>query len=198
MLRETVIKLERLSKEYQGYISTEELLRKGITNRQIHVFAEIGMLERVCHGYYWFQCSVLSKPWDYKAVEVCFSDPETVICADSACFYLGLVDKEPGRISVATRRSDRRKIHMNFPVSRHYYSERMFSEYQNLIETDFGRYRVYDIERSVCDCIRFRGNLEEDMFAYVIECYRKRNPTGDKLLEHAKNLRLLNQVKRYV
>ena len=198
MLRETVIKIERLSRKYKGYISTEELLREGITNRQIGVFVEIELLERVCHGHYWFQCSVLSKPRDYKAVEVCFSDPEAVICADSACFYLGLIDVEPDRLSAATRRSDRRKIHMNFPVSRHYYSEHMFPEYQNLVETEFGRYRIYDIERSVCDCIRFRDDLEEDIFAYVMECYKKRNPEGDKLLQYAKKLRLFNLVKRYV
>lgn len=198
MLRETVIRIERLSRKYKGYISTEELLREGITNRQIGVFVDIEMLERVCHGYYWFQCSAFSKSWDYKAVEVCYSDPEAVICADSACFYLGLIDKEPGRLSVATRRSDRRRLHMNFPVSRHYYSERMFPEYQKVMETEFGKYRVYDIERSVCDCIRFRDDLEEDIFAYVLECYKKRNQKGEELLEYAKKLRLLNLVKQYM
>lgn len=198
MLRETVIKIERLSRKYKGYISTEELLREGITNRQIGVFVEIEILERVCHGYYWFNCSVLVKPPDYKALEVCFSDPEAVICADSACFYLGLIDVEPVRLSAATRRSDRRRLHMNFPVSRHYYSERLFPAYQTETETEFGTYRIYDIERSVCDCIRFREDLEADIFAYVLECYKKRNPAGDKLLEYAKNLRLLNLVKQYV
>lgn len=198
MLRETVIRIERLSRKYKGYISTEELLREGITNRQIGVFVDIEMLERVCHGYYWFHCSAFSKPWDYKAVEVSYSDPESVICADSACFYLGLIDKEPDRLSVATRRSDRRRLHMNFPVLRHYYSERMFPEYQKVMETEFGKYQVYDIERSVCDCIRFRDDLEEDIFAYVLECYKKRNQKGDKLLEYAKKLRLLNLVKQYM
>ncbi len=198
MLRETVIKIEKLSRKYKGYISTEELLREGITNRQIGVFTQIEMLERICHGHYWFQCYRFPKPWDYKALEVSFSDPEAVICADSACYYLGLIDKEPVRLSVATRRSDRRRIQMNFPVSRHYYSERLFPEYQITLETGHGRYRVYDIERSVCDAVRFRAELEEDIFAYIIECYRKRNPSADQLLQCAKRLRLLNQVKRYI
>ena len=198
MLRETVIKIERLSRKYKGYISTEELLREGITNRQIGVFVEIEMLERICHGHYWFQCSGFSKPWDFNAIEVGFTDPEAVICADSACFYLGLIDREPVKLSVATRRSDRRKIQMNFPVSRHYYGERLFLECQNVLETEHGRYRVYDIERSVCDAIRFRAELEEDVFAYVIECYKRKNPSTENLLQCAKKLRLLNQVKQYV
>lgn len=198
MLRETVIKIEKLSRKYNGYISTEELLAEGITNRQIGVFVEIEMLERVCHGHYWFQCFPGAKPVDYKAVEVCFSDPEAVVCAASACFYLGLIDQEPEKLSVATKRSDRRKIGMNFPIVRHYYSERTFGAYQDIVKTEFGIYRIYDIDRSVCDCIRFRKEIGEDLFAYVLECYRKRDGAGEKLLQYAKTLRLLNLVKRYV
>ncbi|MCI8939587.1 MAG: hypothetical protein HFH12_06275 [Dorea sp.] len=198
MLRETVIKLERLSRKYHGYISTEELLREGITNRQIGVFVEIEMLERVCHGHYWFPCFPFPKPSDYKAIEVCFSAPEAVICADSACFYLGLIDQEPEKLSVATRRSDRRRVGMNFPISRHYYAERTFGEYQNTVETEFGRYSIYDRERSVCDCIRFRKEIEEDIFAYVLENYKKQEQTGEKLLQYAKTLRLFHLVKKYV
>ena len=35
------------------------------------------------------------KPADYKAVEVGLVNPKAVICADSACFYQGLIDIEP-------------------------------------------------------------------------------------------------------
>ena len=76
--------------------------------------------------------------------------------------------------------------------------ERLFLECQNVLETEHGRYRVYDIERSVCDAIRFRAELEEDVFAYVIECYKRKNPSTENLLQCAKKLRLLNQVKQYV
>lgn len=126
VIKDTYIKCCQLTWKYNGYISTSELLREGLTNRQISEFVANGMLERVCYGIYWLSCAEYAKPDDYKAIEICQSDPKAVICADSACFYQGLIDIEPPVVSIATRRDDRSKIAMNFPVRRHYYSGSIF------------------------------------------------------------------------
>ena len=47
MIKETYAKYYRLSEKYNGYISTSELLREGLTNRQIAQFVSSGMLEKV-------------------------------------------------------------------------------------------------------------------------------------------------------
>lgn len=198
MIKDTYIKLWRLTEKYKGYISTSELLREGITNRQISEFVDNGMLERVCYGIYWFNCAEYAKPDDYKAIEICRSNPKAVICAESACFYQGLIDTEPPVVSIATRRDDRSKIKMNFPVSRHYYSENNFTEHQQTINTDFGQYAVYDIERSVCDCIRFRKDIDDGIFSLVIECYKKKEKEINRLTCYAEKLHILNQVKNFL
>ena len=43
-----------------------------------------------------------------------------VICMDSACYLQGLLSEEPEVISVATERTDRRKMEFSFPVKRYY------------------------------------------------------------------------------
>lgn len=35
---------------YSGYIGTRQLLKAGVTNRQIRALAAEGLLEKVCHG----------------------------------------------------------------------------------------------------------------------------------------------------
>lgn len=198
VIKETYIKFNRLSQKYAGYISTSELLREGLTNRQISEFVSNGMLEKVCYGMYWFSCANYVKPVDYKAIEICRSNPRAVICADSACFYQGLIEVEPPVVSVATRRDDRSKMAMNFPVIRHYYSENSFSEHQKTVNTDFGQYMIYDIERSVCDCIRFKNSIDDDMFCLVIERYREQETAKNRLACYAEKLHMLNQVKKYI
>ncbi len=198
MIKETYAKYYRLSEKYNGYISTSELLREGLTNRQIAQFVSSGMLEKVCYGIYWFSCADYSKPCDYKAIEICRSDPRAVICADSACFYQGLIETEPPVVSVATRRDDRSKIAMSFPVTRHYYSGNSFFEHQKTVNTDFGQYVVYDIERSVCDCIRFKDTIDDDIFCLVIERYRQQETANNRLICYAEKLHVLNQVKKYI
>lgn len=198
MIKDTCIKCYRLSQKYKGYVSTSELLSEGLTNRQISEFVSNGMLEKVCYGVYWFNCADYTKPDHYKAIEICRSDPRAVICADSACFLQGLIEVEPPVVSVATRRDDRSKIVMNFPVTRHYYSGISFSEHQKTIKTDFGQYSVYDIERSVCDCIRYKNTIDDDVFCLVIERYREQDRAANRLLQYAERLHMLNQVTKYI
>ena len=99
MREATVKRLETIANERTGYITTEELLKSGITNRQIAVFVDKGMLEKISHGHYWLACAGCGKPAEYKAVELCITNPNLIICADSACFYQGLISVEPERVS---------------------------------------------------------------------------------------------------
>ena len=199
-MRETTVKrLETIAQERTGYITTEELLRSGITNRQIAVFVDRGMLEKISHGHYWLSCAGGHKPHDYKAVELCITNPNLIICADSACFYQGLISVEPERVSVATRRSDRSKFRMNFPVSRHYLGDGLFREYSRKITTALGDYTVYDLERSVCDSIRFKDGIDPAVFDLIIENYRKSETKQvDRLLEYAAKVRMLKRVQNYL
>lgn len=197
MIKETYRKCQRLAEQYKGYISTAELLKEGITNRQIAEFVSDGALEKVCFGVYWFQCGDYQKPHDYKAIEIYRSDPRAVICADSACYYHGLISVEPPALSVATPRSDRSRIEMNFPVSRHYYSENTFSDQLKKINTDYGSYAIYDLERSVCDCIRFKNTIDREIFGLIIESYREEEGSVNRLLAYAEKFRMVNQLKVY-
>lgn len=184
---------------YSGYIGTDQLLRDGFTNRQIANFVEEGLLERVCHGHYWIQHTSCEKPKEYKAIEVCMSDPRAMICADSACFYLGLIQEEPETLSVATSRNDRSAISMNFPVTRHFISDNIFLDSYNKISTDFGSYNISDIDRSVCDCIRFKKDIDTYIFDLVIDSYREQKARQEKRIwEYAKRLNMIDKVQKYV
>ena len=173
-------KVKYIADKYKGYIDTEDLMKEGLTNRQIGLLTAEGKLEKVAHGHYWIISPEFSKPEDYKAVEVARVNRKAVICADSACYYMGLIDKEPEILSIATRRSDRHKMKMNFEVSRHYFSEQAFG-----------------IDRSVCDCIRFREDIDKDIFELVIENYRKYDKKNEeRLMAYAKAMRIGRQVER--
>ena len=87
-------------------IDTEDLMKEGLTNRQIGLLTAEGKLEKVAHGHYWIISPEFSKPEDYKAVEVARVNRKAVICADSACYYMGLIDKEPEILSIATPHAD--------------------------------------------------------------------------------------------
>lgn len=160
----TYHRLEDLYGKYVGYINTKELLCEGFSNRQIAVLTEENYLEKVCHGCYWMPQCGYKKPDDYKCIEVCLSDPRAVIAMKSACYYQGLIESEPDVLIVATERTDRSAINMNFPVERHYFSGSHFQYGMKKIETRFGKYNIYDIERSFHDMMRLKDESVVEIF----------------------------------
>lgn len=133
-------------------------------------------------------------------METCFVNPNAVICADSARYYLGLIPVEPSRLSVATRRSDRRKMELPFPTIRHYISEKTYGEDIVKVDTLFGSYQVYSTERSVCDCIRFRESIEAPVFELILETYRQNQTEKqrERLLAYARAMQIEGQAKREI
>lgn len=186
MRANTYIKLERVNKKYRGYVETQKLLKEGFTNRQIAVLVEEGYLERVSHGYYWLSGEQCTKPQDFKCIEVCLSNPRAVICMDSALFYQKAITAEPEYLSVATERTDRSMMKMNFPTRRHYFSGNNFQIGRKKRETEFGCYYIYDVERSICDMHR----LEPQITLEFIDRVKNNEQQYKRLLKYAELLRI--------
>lgn len=191
MLLSTYKKVIELFKDGNGYRSAAELKEQKITTVQIKELVSEGIVERVSHGYYWLIDKENGKPENYKYIEACMVNPRAVICADSACYYYGLIDKAPEKLSVATLKTDRSRMQLNFPVTRHYYSNLAFEDDMDVVETPYGKIRVYNVERSVCDCIRFREDIGEDMLNEVIENFLElKSDKMERLLAYADAMRV--------
>ena len=191
MLLNTYQKVLDLFQSGNGYRNAAELKDAKITTVQIKELVNKGIVERVSHGHYWLVDEENGKPENYRMIEACKVNPRAVICADSACYYHGLIDKEPERLSVATLKTDRSRMQLNFPVSRHYYSDLAFEQDMKIVETPYGNFRVYDVERSVCDCIRFRNDIGADMLNLIINKFLERDSNQmDRLLSYADAMRV--------
>jgi len=177
----TYVKLEAVFKKYKGYVGTKALLEEGFSNRQIAVLVEEGYLEKISHGYYWLAGGQYRKPQDHKCIEVCLSNPRAVICMDSALYYQKALVEEPEYLSVATERTDRSVLKMNFPTRRRYFSERNFQIGRRKQETEFGCYYIYDIERSICDMQRLGLQVTWE----ILDCVKMKEQQRKRLLKYA-------------
>lgn len=199
MLKKTYEKINALFEESNGYLSTRKLLDNKITTIQIRTMLEEGKIEKISHGNYWNRMSGQPKPENYKMIEACMTNPRAVICSLSACYYHGLLKEEPERLYVATARTDRSGMKLTFPVSRHYFSIKAFDEDVQRISTKYGEIRVYDVDRSVCDCIRLEQEIGRETVELVMEGYAgysRRKP--EHLLEYADRMRFGKIAREYL
>ena len=199
MLQRTYDKVNALFEEGNGYLPTRKMLDNKITTIQIRTMLEEGKIEKISHGNYWNLMSGKKKPKHYKMLEACMTNKKAVICSLSACYFHGLLEEEPDKLYVATARTDRGGMKLNFPVSRHYFSVSSFEDNVLNVKTGGGSIRIYDMDRSVCDCIRLEKEIGRDTVELVVENYmksKKKKPTH--LLKYADRMRYGKIVREYL
>ncbi len=195
MLLKTYDKIIDLFHDNHGYMSFEQLKEKGVTIAQIQELVDREILDKFARGWYWCNKCDYERPKDRKYIEIGKVNEKAVICMDSAGYLQKLLKEEPKVISVATERTDRKKMEFAFPVIRYYFQNTGAEDEIETVNTEFGSYRVYSVDRTVCDCIRMKSRLGEGELEEIEKAYKERNPDIDRLFVFAKGLRALKCVK---
>ena len=190
-------RVEDIVNNRNNYLSTKTLLEGGVTNRQIANLQEEGYLEKIVNGLFWYTGNGLEKPKDYKAIEVSKVNPNAIICAETSCYLQGLIDVEPNTFTIATKRSDRQAMNMPFETRRHYFTDSYFDHNIITIETEYGDYHMYDLERSVSDCIRFKSEIQPEIYKMIISNHRKMQEDAmlKRMMAYAKVMRFEKKMR---
>lgn len=194
MLLKTYDRIIQLFHENRGYMSFDMMKEEGITVVQIQELVDKGGLERFARGCYWCNECGLTKPEHYRYIETALANDRSVICMDSALYLLGMIRSEPEVISVATERTDRRKMDLPYPVNRLYLQHTGMEGEIEIIEVDGWQVRVYSMERTMCDCLRMQARLEPGVLEEAEAVFRKRKGSVQRVTQYAKRLRALKCV----
>lgn len=199
MLKRTYEKIYSLFEKAGGYLPTRTLIDNRVSTIHIKELLEDGDIEKVSHGNYWGAFLNIKKPKDYKYVEVCMTNKKAVICGPSACFYHGLLKKEPDKLFVATQRTDRGSLKMTFPVSRHYFSENGYWDDVLTYNSAGTVIRIFGIDKSVVDSIRFRDSFDEKKLDEILRAYKKSSKKDlKKCYEYADSMRVGKIVRQMI
>ena len=125
--------------------------------------------------------------------------PGGVLCSWSAWSIHQLTTTMPQAYHIAIKR-DRKVVTPSFPsIELHHYTasileigvSKMFLEGYNI--------RIYDIDRCVCDAIKFRNKIGMDVCSEIIDNYLVRPERNiSKLLDYARQLRVGTILENYI
>jgi hypothetical protein len=85
------------------------------------------------------------------------------------------------------------------PIKLYYWNKRFYET--GIIETTYNeeQIKIYDIEKSVCDVIRYRNKVGTDITSEVLRNYLKRKDRNlDKLMKYAENMRIATVLNQYL
>ncbi len=125
--------------------------------------------------------------------------PGGVLCLYSAWEHYDLTTQIPGSIYVAVEKH-RKVVVPVFPPITLCYWERKYYE-MGVMEADVAghKLRIYDIERSVCDVVRFRNKVGMDVMTEVLRAYLSRKDRNiARLMEYAGKMRIGTIMAQYL
>ena len=179
--------------EKGGIAKTSDFVAAGIPAVDIVNLCNTGYLERIRHGY-----DQLAD-WDTSSEEQLIAAliPKAIICVESALFHYGYSDFAPRKWSIAVPRSmSRTKLDIDALELQTYYVQ---SEIYELGKTtaDFNGVMlpVYDRERTICDCFKYRSRLDNEIFNKALNAYVNDSKKDLRNLSgYAKKLRVHKKV----
>ena len=188
---------ETLSKqviiEKGGIAKTSDFVAAGIPAVDVVNLCNTGYLERIRHGYYQLADGNTSSEEQLIATLI----PKAIICVESALFHYGYSDFAPRKWSIAVPRSmSRTKLDIDALALQTYYVQ---SEIYELGKTtaDFNGVMlpVYDRERTICDCFKYRSRLDNEIFNKALNAYVNDSKKNLRNLSgYAKKLRVHKKV----
>ena len=179
--------------EKGGIAKTSDFVAAGIPAVDIVNLCNTGYLERIRHGYYQLADGNTSSEEQLIATLI----PKAIICVESALFHYGYSDFAPRKWSIAVPRSmSRTKLDIDALALQTYYVQ---SEIYELGKTtaDFNDVilPVYDRERTICDCFKYRSRLDNEIFNKALNAYVNDSKKDLRnLSEYAKKLRVHKKV----
>ena len=187
----TVIKQVLIEKG--GVAKSADFVAAGIHAVNVVNLCNAGYLDRVRHGYYQLAEAVASSEEQLLATLI----PKGIVCVESALFHYGYSDFAPRKWSIAVPRSmSRTKLNIDALALQTYYVQSEIYELGRITDDFDGVILpVYDRERTICDCFKYRSRLDNELFNKALNAYAK-DPRKNlpNLSSYAKKLRAYKKV----
>ena len=120
-----------------------------------------------------------------------------IVCVESALFHYGYSDFAPRKWSIVVPRSmSRTKLELDVLALQTYYVQPELYELGKT-KDDFNGVTlpVYDRERTICDCFKYRSRLDNELFNKALNAYANDTKKNlQNLSVYAKKLRVYKKV----
>lgn len=190
----SVAEYKMIFDRYGGMMRSKQLQGENIFYRTLQKLIAQDYVEKVRYGYYqWVDQE------DFSEVSIVVRlFPDAILCMDTALRYYGYSDRTPVEWHLAVSKdSGKSRFKIDYPFVKPYYVEPSLLELGLTIgKMDGHKVRIYDKDRLMCDCLRYRNKMDKEIFNKAIQNYiADPDKSIPKLLEYAELLRVKKTAK---
>ena len=179
-------------RQHGGVLRTKDALRQGIHPRTLYALRDDGRLEQLSRGIYRLSSAApLGNP---DLVTVALRAPQGVICLFSALAFYELTTQIPHEVSLAIARGAEPPRIDYPPVQTFWFSGASFSEGVETHRLDDIPVRIYNREKTIADCFRYRHKIGLDTCLESLRFYKQQRRIDIAALLHFAELRRVKRV----
>ena len=184
---------KKVINESGGIERTSEFLAAGLYKSDIEKLLTDEVLERIRHGFYQLAGNYDISEAEYLSRLI----PEGIVCVESALFHYGYTDFTPRKWSIAVPRtvSQPKLKSAVIPYKAYYIQSDVYELGKMQADFDGTMLPIYDKERTICDCFKYRTKLDNELFAKAVNSYANdKEKNLANLSKYAKLLRVYKKV----
>lgn len=162
--------IEKMLIDNNGVLRTEDVVASGISKETFYKYAKSAGIEKAAHGIY---ISPDFLPDEMYLLQAQF--PRAIYSHEATLYLHGLAEKEPLPFSVTVPASYNSAGLVKKSVKVYYVKPEWYNIGICEVRTPGGHLvKVYDMERTICDIVRKRSDMDVAVFNYAVREYMKR------------------------
>jgi predicted transcriptional regulator of viral defense system len=171
--------LTELFIQNKGYVKANDLAKNRTLYDALNELIEENQVVKIKAGLY----KHLYLVQENEEIEVSKMYPQGVLCLFSAWYHYNLSTHIPSEYHLAFTHKQKITIQDYPPIKAYYWSDKLY----NLEVQESAGVKIYSLEKSVCDAVKFRNKIGIDVMSKILKNYIKHKD---------KNLNVLFQVSR--
>ena len=179
------------------YIKAKTLKDSGYSHYRINKLVEQNVLRKINNSTYE---NLLYTGEEDDFYNVMAYIPNGVICLLTAARFYNLTNYIPSSIDVSIGRKDKVSTLPDWPpITLHYFTDIRYSTGITNEITNGLEFRIYDIEKTVVDCIYYRNKVGIEETSEILKNYLKRKERDiDKLYRYSRELKCERILRIYL
>lgn len=174
-----------------GTITSRDVAEAGISRTMLGKYVAGGLLEHVARGVYSAADAIPDELFalSRRCDRIVFSHT-------TAAFLHGIAERTPFDHTVSVRASQTVPSALRAEVKCFYVKDSFFDLGLSTATTQFGNLvPCYDLERTICDLIKYRSRIDEESFLATLRNYfRSRGKNLQRLGSYAEKLKIAKRV----
>ena len=186
--------LDNLVENGNGYLCTSQAIDAGVSKPTLAEYASQRKMARIAQGIY-----LAEDAWPDELYLLCLSNSRIVFSHETALMLHGLMEREPKITSITVKAGYnashlRRKGIRVYQVKPDVYDLGIVE-----VQTTFGNtVRSYDMDRTICDILRYKDAMDVQVFQYAMKEYMGSSQKNlNHLMAYAKRFRIESAVRTY-